>query len=135
MIFGDLTTGPSNDLQVLTNLARNMVTKWGMSSKVGPIALESEGGKPLFGAAGNPKEYSEEVSALIDSEVSKIITDARKEAKKILTKHRAALDVIAQKLIEVETLERKEFEELLIANGITPKKKLDIEHAPLVEKK
>jgi cell division protease FtsH len=75
------------------------------------------------------------VSALIDSEVSKIITDARKEAKKILTKHRAALDVIAQKLIEVETLERKEFEELLIANGITPKKKLDIEHAPLVEGK
>jgi len=135
MVFGDLTTGPSNDLQVLTNLARNMVTKWGMSSKVGPIALESEGGKPLFGAAGNPKEYSEEVSALIDSEVSKIITDARKEAKKILTKHKVALDVIAQKLIEVETLERKEFEELLIANGITPKKKLDIEHAPLVEKK
>ncbi|XKT75195.1 MAG: ATP-dependent zinc metalloprotease FtsH [Patescibacteria group bacterium UBA2103] len=128
MIFGDLTTGPSNDLQVLTNLARNMVTKWGMSEKVGPVALESEGGKPLFGMGGNPKEYSEEVSAMIDAEVTKIITDAKEEATKILTKHRDVLDAIAQKLIEVETLERKEFEDLLIANGITPKKKEDIEH-------
>ena len=78
------------------------------------------------------KGYSEKISALIDAEVSKIILGGRKEAESILTKHRGALDVIAQKLIEVETLERKEFEELLIANGITPKKKLDIEHAPLV---
>ena len=135
MIFGDLTTGPSNDLQVLTNLARNMVTKWGMSSKVGPIALQSDGGKPLFGMGSDNKSYSEEVSALIDAEVSKIITDARKQAKKILTKHRKTLDAIAVKLIEVETLERKEFEELLIANGITPKQKEDIEHAPLTEDK
>tara|TARA_B100000745_G_scaffold173343_2_gene113582 strand:+ start:9758 stop:11680 length:1923 start_codon:yes stop_codon:yes gene_type:complete len=134
MIFGDLTTGPSNDLQVLTNLARNMVTKWGMSSKVGPIALESDGGKPLFGGGMSEKGYSEEVSAMIDGEVTKIITDAKKEAKKILTKHKDALDVIAKKLIEVETLERAEFEELLIANGITPKKKLDIEHADIEEK-
>tara|TARA_B100000508_G_scaffold60333_1_gene47351 strand:- start:383609 stop:385531 length:1923 start_codon:yes stop_codon:yes gene_type:complete len=134
MIFGDLTTGPSNDLQVLTNLARNMVTKWGMSSKVGPIALESDGGKPLFGGGMSEKGYSEEVSALIDGEVTKIITGAKKEAKKILTKHKDALDVIAKKLIEVETLERAEFEELLIANGITPKKKLDIEHADTEEK-
>lgn len=135
MIFGDLTTGPSNDLQVLTNLARNMVTKWGMSEKVGPIALESDGGKPLFGGSMSDKGYSEKISALIDAEVSKIIIDARKEAEKILTTHKGALDIIAQKLIEVETLERKEFEDILIANGITPKRKLDIEHAPLIGEK
>lgn len=135
MMFGDLTTGPSNDIQVLTNLARNMVTKWGMSEKLGPIALETEAGKPIFGMAGDQKGYSEEVSAMIDAEVSKIITDAHKEAEKILTKHKDVLQVIAERLVEVETLERKEFEELLIANGITPKKKKDIEHAPLVGEK
>jgi len=123
MIFGDLTTGPSNDLQVLTNLARNMVTKWGMSKKVGPVALESDGGKPIFGMGVNPKEYSEEISSLIDGEVSKIITGAKKVAKKVLTKHKDVLIAIAEELIEVETLERKEFEDILIANGITPKKK------------
>jgi len=133
MTFGDLTTGPSNDIQVLTNLARNMVTKWGMSDKLGPIALATEAGKPIFGMAGDQKGYSEEVSAMIDAEVSKIITNAHKEAEKILTKHKDILQIIAERLVEVETLERKEFEDLLIANGITPKRKLDIEHAPLVE--
>jgi cell division protease FtsH len=112
-----------------------MVTKWGMSDKVGPVALESDGGKPLFGGAMSDKGYSEKISALIDAEVSKIIIDGRKEAERILIKHKDTLDVIAQKLIEVETLERKEFEEILIANGIVPKKKLDIEHSPLVGEK
>lgn len=131
MIFKDLTTGPSNDIQVLTNIARNMVTRWGMSKKVGPIALETESGKPMYGMPGNDKEYSQEVAAMIDKEVAKIINDGKKEAKKILTKHKDALDAIAEKLIEVETLEREEFEKLLIAHGITPKKKEDIEHSPL----
>jgi cell division protease FtsH len=59
MIFGDITTGPSNDLQVATSLARAMVTRWGMSDTIGPIALESDGGKTLFGQGVNDKEYSE----------------------------------------------------------------------------
>lgn len=131
MIFGDLTTGPSNDIQVLTNLARNMVTRWGMSKKVGPIALESDSGKQMYGIPGGDKEYSQEVAAMVDKEVAKIILDGKKEAKKILTKHRNVLDAIAEKLIEVETLEREEFEKILIEHGITPKKKEDIEHSPL----
>ncbi|MBI2025711.1 ATP-dependent zinc metalloprotease FtsH [Candidatus Kaiserbacteria bacterium] len=145
MVFDDITTGPSNDLQVLTALARNMVTKYGMSDKIGPIALESEGGRALFGAGLDNKEYSEKVSADIDAEVHKIINGAYKKAEvhkiingaykkaeKILKDNRKVLDVIAKRLVEVETLERDDFEKLLIAHGIAPKKKEDIEHAPIV---
>lgn len=127
-IFKDLTTGPSNDLQVATALARDMVTKYGMSDKMGSVALETSGGKPLFGAGVNGKEYSEKVGALIDDEVSKIMSQAMKKVEKIIKEHRNALDAVANKLIEVETIEQKEFEEILVAHGITLKKKQDIEH-------
>jgi cell division protease FtsH len=131
MIFGDLTTGPSNDLQVLTNLARSMVTRWGMSDKIGPMALETSGGKPMFGAGVEGSEYSEKVSAEIDAEVKEIIDGAYKRAEEIIIKHRSVLEAIAKRLIQDETLERDEFEKLLVANGIMPKQKEDIEHAPL----
>jgi len=123
MVFGDITTGPSNDLQVATNLARAMVTRWGMSNEIGPIALESDGGHVMFGQGVNEKEYSEKVSSLIDSEVSKIMNGSFAEAKKILLEKRNVLDIIAKKLIEVETLEQAEYNILIIANGILPKKK------------
>jgi cell division protease FtsH len=123
LVFGDITTGPSNDLQVLTGLARNMVTKWGMSEKMGPVALEGEGGRALFGSGVGEKEYSEKVSAEIDAEVKRIIDESYARAKEILDTNRGALDAIASKLLEVETLEREQFEQILIANGITPKKK------------
>lgn len=128
MIFGDVTTGPSNDLQVLTNLARNMVMRWGMSDKIGTVALVGDGGRALFGGGIDGKEHSEAVGAIVDEEVRKIIDTAKKRAKTILTKHKDVLDAIAQVLIEKETLEREEFEALLVANGIVPKKKEDIEH-------
>ncbi len=131
-VFDDLTTGPSNDLQVATALARDMVTKYGMSSDLGPLALEGEGGRTLFGSGVSDKEYSEVVSAKIDAEVSKIINGAHERAKEIILKHRTLLDSIAAKLIEVENLERDEFEKLLIAGGVVPKRKKDIEHQPLV---
>ncbi|MDP2650961.1 MAG: ATP-dependent zinc metalloprotease FtsH [bacterium] len=127
-IFGDITTGPSNDLQVTTAIARDMVTKYGMSEKVGPIALEEPGGKPLYGAGGGSKEYSEKIGAEIDSEVGKIMNEAIKKVEKIITGHRNVLDAIATRLIVVENIEQKEFEEILVAHGIVPKKKQDIEH-------
>ncbi|MFZ2484478.1 MAG: ATP-dependent zinc metalloprotease FtsH [Minisyncoccia bacterium] len=127
-IYGDITTGPSNDLQVSTALARDMVTKYGMSEKMGPIALEAASGKPLFGMGVGDKEYSEKVGAEIDAEVSKIMNDAMKKAEKIIKDHREVLDAIAARLMEVESIEQKEFEELLVAHGIVPKKKKDIEH-------
>ena len=127
-IFEDLTTGPSNDLQVATALARDMVTKYGMSEKMGPMALESASGKPIFGLGVGDKEYSERVGAMIAAEVSKMMNDAKKKVEKIIKDHRKILDTIAKRLIEVETIEQKEFEEILVAHGITPKKKKDIEH-------
>ncbi|MDP3646285.1 MAG: ATP-dependent zinc metalloprotease FtsH [bacterium] len=131
LVYGDLTTGASSDLQVLTALAHNMVTRYGMSDKFGPIALESGGGKPIFGAGIEGKEHSEEVSGFIDAEVRKMIDGAYKTAEGVIKKHRNVLDAIAEKLVEVETIEREEFEKILIAHGITPKKKQDIEHQPL----
>jgi cell division protease FtsH len=128
-IFGDLTTGSSNDLQVSTALARDMVTRYGMSEKVGPIALEGSGGRAMFGRGVEDKEYSQEVSALIDSEVSKIMKEAYAKTEEIITKHRKLLDIIALRLVEVETIEREEYEKIIVANGIPLKKKMDIEHA------
>ncbi|MBU1557575.1 ATP-dependent zinc metalloprotease FtsH [Patescibacteria group bacterium] len=123
LIFGDVTTGPSNDLQVSSAMARDMVTKYGMSDEIGPVALEGSGGKISYiGAETINKVHSEKTAYLIDSEVTKIINNALNRVSQVLSDHRQALDNISEKLIEVESLEREEFEKLLIANGITPKK-------------
>lgn len=123
MVFGDITTGPSNDLQVATALARDMVTKYGMSEKLGPVALEGSGGRALFGGRGvDSRDYSEDVSAKIDSEVSKIMNDAFARAREACLTHRKALDAIATELVTQESIEREDFEKILIANGIMPKK-------------
>jgi len=116
MVFGDLTTGPSNDLAVITALARDMVGRYGMSDKVGPVAFAAD--QTEFGGA----KYSQEIAAKIDDEVTRILEDARKRATKVLTDHRKALDSISKVLVEKETLERDDFEKLLILNGIEPKK-------------
>ncbi|MES3031708.1 MAG: ATP-dependent zinc metalloprotease FtsH [Patescibacteria group bacterium] len=122
MIFGDITTGPSSDLQVSTNLARAMITRWGMSDVIGPIALVGSGGRPQYGEAIE-REFSEAVSTKVDAEVSRIISDGLKSAEKVLTGHRKAFEAIAHKLIEVETLEQEEYEKILTAHGIILKKK------------
>lgn len=128
MLFNDLTTGPSNDLQVSTALARDMVTKYGMSDSIGPVALEGQGGKVLFGRGVDEKEFSEKVGADIDSEVSRIMKEAMNKATDVISANKGLLDAIAKRLMETETIERAEFETMLVANGITPKQKLDIEH-------
>lgn len=132
MVFGDLTTGASNDLQVLTALARNMVTRWGMSEKIGPLALESDGGQTIFGSGVTGKEFSDKVATDIDTEVGLIINEAYAKAKEVLTTHRKALNAIAEKLVEVETLEREDFEKILILHGIEPKHKEDEETKEVV---
>ena len=126
MIFGDLTTGPSNDLQVSTALARDMVTRFGMSDKVGPMALESNGGRPLFGRGVDGTEYSEKVSSEIDSEVSRIMNEGRARAEEVISKHKPLLEAITKRLVEVETIERDEFDQILVANGVTPKRKVEL---------
>ncbi len=121
MIFGDVTTGPSSDLQVATRLARAMVTKWGMSDAIGPIALEGHDSEVMYGRGFGEREYSENMSMIIDSEVKKLIDESLATAEKVLSSNRPALDAIAEALIEKETLEQKEFNELIKKFGIEPK--------------
>ncbi len=116
MVFDDLTTGPSNDLAVITALARDMVARYGMSDLVGPVAFSVDHG---YGEHA----YSQDIAGKIDAEVTRILNEGRERAKQVLVDHRGALNAIAERLVEVETLEREEFEKLLIANGITPKAK------------
>jgi cell division protease FtsH len=128
IMFDDVTTGPSNDLQVSTALARDMVTKYGMSEKIGVLALESSGGRAMFGKGVEDNSLSEKITADVDSEVARIMDEAYKKAEHVVTKHKNALDAIAKRLIEVENIERDEYESIIVTHGIQPKKKLDIEH-------
>jgi cell division protease FtsH len=117
MVFGDLSTGPSNDLQVVANMARDMVTKYGMSS-LGPVALEGTGGRMIGGGLSEDRGYSQQIAKAIDDEVARIIDEAKTKARDILIKYRKALDAISIRLAEVETLEREEYEALLKREGV-----------------
>lgn len=123
MIFGDVTTGPSNDLQVSSRLARSMVTKWGMSDLIGPIALEGNDGRALFGAGVDGRPHSERTESIIDSEVSRIMSEAMARAEVVLKEHRKALDAVAEALLDVETLEQDAYDAIIRAHGIHPKKR------------
>jgi len=115
LVFDDVTTGPHNDLSVASALARDMVVRYGMS-ELGPVAFAGD-------HSNGEGKHSEVIAAKIDAEVARIIEEAKQKAYKVLTEKRLALDAMSERLVEVETLEREEFEKLLIANGITPKKK------------
>lgn len=118
-IFGDITTGPSNDLEVASNMARQMVMRYGMST-LGPIAFvpDNESIRGIYN-----KEYSELYGEKIDDEVKRIMDEAWNRARLIVIEKRHALTAIAEELMRVENIEREDFEKILIANGITPKKK------------
>ncbi|MCA9362182.1 ATP-dependent zinc metalloprotease FtsH [Candidatus Kaiserbacteria bacterium] len=113
MVFGDLSTGPSNDLQVVASMARDMVTKYSMSEKLGPVAYDGSGGRLIGGGMSEDRAYGAQVAKLIDEEVTRIIEEGKDKAREILTTHRKALHEISKKLIEAETLERDEYEALL----------------------
>jgi cell division protease FtsH len=124
MIFGDVTTGASNDIEVASSLARNMVAKYGMSSAIGPVNFEGGGQSLILGKGGMvERASSEEMAAKIDHEVAKIMTDGLARAEVVLTTHKNALDGLAEELIKVETIEREDFEKLQILNRIKPKTK------------
>jgi cell division protease FtsH len=124
-IFDELTTGSSNDLQVASALARDMVTKYGMSDKIGPIALEGNG-RAMSGRGVGEQEYSDQTGTIIDQEISKIMNDSYKIALDVITEKRKVLDAISIALIDKETLEQAEFDAILVANGIVPKKKSEV---------
>ena len=124
MMFDDLTTGPSNDLQVATALAHDMVTKYGMSSTLGPIAFEASGGI-LMGRGGMiEREYSQDVAMRIDKEVELIMNTQLERARALIERHKPVLDAIAVELMTNETIEREAFEKLLTLHGIKPKRKM-----------
>ncbi len=114
LIFGDPTTGASNDIEVATNLARRMVMEYGMSDRLGPMKYGQPEGQVFLGKDYiRNQDYSDEVAAAIDEEVRKLITQAHEEARAILTTHDEALDRIADALMERETLDGAEVKEIL----------------------
>jgi len=106
LIFEDVTTGAANDIEKATDLARAMVTEYGMSDLLGPLKLGQPQGEVFLGRdLGHQANYSDEVAARIDAEIRLIIDAGHKEARAILTTHRATLDRLAAALIEKETLD------------------------------
>lgn len=113
LVFGEVTTGASNDLREATELARRLVMEYGMS-RLGPITFGKREGLVFLGKEiTEQRNFSEEVAEKIDKEVERIIKEAQLNAKRILMSKRGLLDKIAQKLIKQETIERREFEELI----------------------
>lgn len=107
----DISTGASNDLDRVTAIAKGMITRYGMSEKLGPRTFESSDEVFIGNSIGHTKEYSEEIAAAIDEEVRTIVTDAYEKTRNILRDNQDRLDYIAKALMEYETLDGKQFEE------------------------
>src|SRR5574341_363302 len=113
IVFSDITTGASNDLERATKMARSMVTRWGMSSKMGPMVYGQKEELVFLGREiSEQRDYSDAVAEEIDQEVRGLIGQAYDRARAILTQYREKLDAIARRLIEVETIDSVEFEKL-----------------------
>jgi len=113
LIFGDTTTGASNDIEKATDLARRMVTEFGMSDRLGPLSFGKRDELVFLGREiGEQRNYSDEVAKTIDEEVRAIIDHAYERATEVLTKHRDKLTALAEKLVAEETVDSEEFEKL-----------------------
>ena len=114
LVFGDITTGSSNDLEKASEIARHLVKEFGMSQALGPVTFGEKEDIPFWAKqATEQRNYSDKVAAEIDQEVTQFLEDARKTAEKIVKQKRKTLEKIAKFLIEKETIEREEFEELI----------------------
>lgn len=124
LVFGLPTTGASADIEQATKIARAMVTEYGMSPKLGPVKYGEEQGDPFVGRGGSGNlDYSPEVAALIDEQVRLLINKAHDEAYAILKENRDTLDVLAEKLLEKETLRRQDLE--VIFTDVVPRERLN----------
>ncbi len=111
LFLEDISTGASGDIQSASSMARDMVTKYGMSERLGPISYDSSGHSIFIGRDfGQTKSYSEETAAAIDEEVKAIFDRAAADCEKILTEHADELRAIAEYLLEHETMEGEEFD-------------------------
>ena len=121
IVYGEdeVTTGASNDLQQVASTARQMITRFGMSDKLGPVALgRSQGGMFLGRDIAAERDFSEDTAATIDEEVSDLVAVAYKRATKVLVDNRSVLDELAEMLVDQETVDAEEFQELLIRSDV-----------------
>jgi cell division protease FtsH len=114
IVFGDITSGAENDIQKATQMARRMVTQWGMSEKLGNVAMGHREELVFLGRdLGEQRNYSEEVAAVIDEEIRSIVNHGYQTAKTILTKQRNKMDAVVERLKIVETIDGKELDAII----------------------
>jgi cell division protease FtsH len=114
LVFGDITSGAENDIQKATQMARRMVTQWGMSEKLGTVAMGHREELVFLGRdLGEQRNYSEEVAAVIDEEIRSIVNHGYQTAKTILSGQREKMDAVVERLKVVETLDGKDLDEIL----------------------
>jgi cell division protease FtsH len=114
LVFGEVTTGAEDDLNKTTDTAKRMVTRWGMSEKLGPRTFGRDSSQPFLGRDfGHEADYSEEIAREIDDEIRRIVEDAHERARKVLSEHIDELQRLSKILIEYETIDREQFQNLL----------------------
>jgi len=121
IIFGEeeVTTGASNDLQQVANVARQMITRFGMSDRLGPVALGRQNGNVFMGRdIASDRDFSDETAAVIDEEVRGLVEEAYKRAKDVLVGNRSVLDKLAAMLVEKETVDAEELQTLLMESDV-----------------
>jgi cell division protease FtsH len=130
IVYGTKTTGAESDIEQATNLARKMVTRWGMSEELGTVELAPRDNPYLGGSGGygGEKPFSEETARIVDSEVLRIINECHDEARRLLTEHRKELEALAGALLERETLDE---EEILEVTGLSPAPPLENRKVPV----
>jgi cell division protease FtsH len=115
LIFHDPTTGAGNDIEKATNLARAMVTQYGMTERLGAIRLGESNAEPFLGRdIGHARNYSEDVAAIVDEETKKFLATAHQEAFEILEENRDVLDSLVLELVEKETLDKAQVAEIFV---------------------
>ena len=122
--FDGVTTGASNDIERATNLARNMVTKWGLSEKLGPLQYDTDSEEPFLGrsAGQSHSHHSPETAQRIDEEIRNIIDECYGKAKQILVDNRDKLDLMAQALMKYETIDRYQIDDIMAGKEPRPPK-------------
>ena len=121
IVYGDeeVTTGASNDLQQVTRVARQMITRFGMSDRLGPVALGRQNGNVFLGRdIASDRDFSDETAAAIDEEVRNLVDQAYRRAKEVLVNNRSILDKLAEMLVEKETVDAEELQEVLANNDV-----------------
>ena len=121
IIFGEeeVTTGASNDLQQVTRVARQMVTRFGMSDRLGPVALGRQNGNVFLGRdIASDRDFSNETASAIDEEVRNLVDQAYRRAKEVLVENRSILDKLAEMLVDKETVDSDELQDLLASNDV-----------------